>query len=146
MCLSPLMCLTFYVPFNAPVQRSIMIQEYSKFLKCNKNDNKVVHKHWFFKVGLRFDHNSIVDLEPGSFQDLPNLETLILTKNGISRLKRGAIRNLPSLQKIKLNENLIQELEEKSFADLLSLKELYLQHNLIDNIDERAFVRVPSLR
>ena len=85
-------------------------------------------------------------MEPGALQDLPKLETLILTKNGISRINRGTIKNLPSLQKVKLNDNLIQELEEKSFSDLLSLKELHLQHNFIDTINDRAFVRVPSLR
>ena len=52
-------------------------------------------------------------MEPGALQDLPKLETLILTKNGISRINRGTIKNLPSLQKVKLNDNLIQELEEK---------------------------------
>ena len=100
----------------------------------------------YFQIGLRFDHNSIVEIESGAFQNLPKLETLILTKNGISQISRNTFKQLPSLHKIKLNDNLIKRLDEKSFSDLLSLKDLHLQHNLIDSIDDTAFVRVPSLR
>ena len=79
---------------------------------------------------------SIKELQAEAFQDLWNLETLILTKNGIPKIKSDTFRNLPSLEKLKLDDNLIERLERRSFADLFALKELHLEQNIIKTASE----------
>ena len=45
-------------------------------------------------VGIRLDHNSIVEVRSGSFHGLRNLETIIMNKNGIRNIKSGTIAGL----------------------------------------------------
>jgi Leucine-rich repeat (LRR) protein len=68
-----------------------------KYLDLSGNHLPIVKKGSFRNlpslVGLRLDYNSIIEMEEESFTDLLSLETLILTKNGISVVRRGTFRS-----------------------------------------------------
>ena len=62
-------------------------------------------------LALHLDHNSIIKIEPDSFQQLWDLEKIFLTKNGLSSIRTETFKDLPSLEKLFLDDNLIKELE-----------------------------------
>ncbi|XP_053679721.1 protein artichoke [Anopheles nili] len=111
-------------------------------------------------------------LEGGLFNDLPKLQLINLSENGISWVHLRAFVGLPALktlqlsgnkitdagmvgravkdihglQVLRLDRNMISKLTEGSFVDLPSLKELHLNDNGITEIFHGAFHRTPNLK
>uniref|UniRef100_A0A182JC55 Uncharacterized protein n=1 Tax=Anopheles atroparvus TaxID=41427 RepID=A0A182JC55_ANOAO len=115
---------------------------------------------------------SLSRLEGGLFNDLPKLNLINLSENGISWVHLRTFVGLPSLKTLQLSgnkitdagmigravkdihnlkvlrmdRNMISKLNEASFVDLPSLNELYLNDNGITEIFHGAFHQTPSLK
>ncbi|XP_062563877.1 protein artichoke isoform X2 [Armigeres subalbatus] len=115
---------------------------------------------------------TLTRLEGGLFNDLPKLNMINLSENGIdwvhlrafvglpslkilqlsgnkmtdAGMIGRAVKDIPNLTGLKLDRNAISKLNEGSFVDLPALKELYLNDNTITEIFHGAFHRTPSLK
>ena len=75
--------------------------------------------------------NSIEQLEPYSFFDLPGLVILDLQYNKIQRLAERSFSKLDILEELNLSNNLLRVLNKNAFVDLKNLKTLSVSNNQI---------------
>ncbi|XP_023663422.2 peroxidasin isoform X1 [Paramormyrops kingsleyae] len=94
-------------------------------------------------LDLRF--NKIKEIQPGSFRQLKNLNTLLLNNNQIRRIPRGAFEDLENLKYLYLYKNEIQSIDRQAFKGLVSLEQLYLHFNNIETLEPQAFTHLPKL-
>ncbi|XP_077991222.1 peroxidasin homolog [Glandiceps talaboti] len=94
-------------------------------------------------LDLRF--NRIEDVPPGSFQYLPDLNTLLLNNNNIKRIANGAFQGLDNLKYLYLYKNEIEEIESDAFNGLESLEQLYLYFNNLQHLEPDTFSDLPSM-
>ena len=80
------------------------------------------------------------------YPDLINLETIILSNNGIQNIDAQTFQNLPNLQAIFLDHNQIQNIDPQLFQSIPNLQAIFLDHNQIQNIDAQTFQNLPNLR
>ncbi|KAM9316417.1 peroxidasin homolog [Gastrophryne carolinensis] len=94
-------------------------------------------------LDLRF--NRIKDIQPGSFKNLKNLNTLLLNNNQIKRIPNGAFQDLENLKYLYLYKNEIQSIDKQAFKGLASLEQLYLHFNHIETLEPESFYQLPKL-
>ena len=82
-------------------------------------------------TALDFSNMNIYEIDVGAFQDLnlPALEDIILTYNGINNLLPGTFNGLDQLQTINLSYNALTYLDPAVFNDLEQLTGIDLEGN-----------------
>ncbi|RZC38495.1 LRR 8 domain containing protein [Asbolus verrucosus] len=80
----------------------------------------------------------IPKLEANSVSNLPKVQNLSMTNNGIREIQRGTFKNLPNLRVLNLSHNAIEEVSNGVFNNL-SVEELYLDYNKISRIGYKGF-------
>ncbi|XP_050081330.1 protein artichoke [Anopheles maculipalpis] len=97
---------------------------------------------------INLSENGISWVHLRTFVGLPSLKTLQLSANKITDagMIGRAVKDIHNLQVLRMDRNMISKLSEGSFVDLPSLKELYLNDNGITEIFHGAFHRTPSLK
>lgn len=88
-------------------------------------------------LDLRF--NRITEIHSGAFEDLPNLNTLLLNNNHVTSIHNGAFRGLKNLRFLYLYKNRIREIGSKVFQGLYRLEQLYLHYNGIEKLAPGVF-------
>ncbi|XP_015127264.1 peroxidasin homolog [Diachasma alloeum] len=94
-------------------------------------------------LDLRF--NDIVDIPPGTFHGLKNLDTILLNDNKVRHLKANAFVGLSNLTILYLYKNRITSVAVGAFAHLPNLRQLYLHENRLTEIEPRTFSDLPKL-
>ncbi|XP_059199070.1 toll-like receptor 3 isoform X2 [Centropristis striata] len=95
--------------------------------------------------------NDMVNIDEGSFQWLPRLQTLNLTNNKIKHLTKATFQGLKNLKKLHLTKALVKsktipKIDDFSFQPLSSLESLMLQETAVSEITEHTFTGLTSLR
>lgn len=98
-------------------------------------------------ITLDLSHNRIVQLDTGSFEGLPRLETLRLAHNQLSNIHPGAFTNSSGilLRHLDLSSNQLRVLEQHYFQELQGLEELLLFNNRIVQVESRALAGLRNL-
>jgi Leucine-rich repeat (LRR) protein len=89
---------------------------------------------------LSIHHQLIESVERSDFDDLTQLETLLLSGNQIESLPEDVFWDLPNLKLLSFSRNKIKKLPENIFKNLKKLKEIYLYNNKIDHLPKNLFV------
>ena len=89
---------------------------------------------------------NISTLKTSCFQNLPNVETIVLSSLGIASIETGAFRNLTALQSINLHKNVISVIAPRAFYDLPVATSIYLTSNLLSVALVGIARNVPNLR
>ncbi|XP_066158868.1 protein toll-like isoform X2 [Euwallacea fornicatus] len=79
------------------------------------------------------------------FDDVPNLEKLVLMDNSINLIPEGCFRNLSSLSRLYIQNNKITSLNRTTFKGLKSLKTLNLDNNRIEKVASDSFSELKVL-
>ncbi|KAM9362769.1 toll-like receptor 3 [Symphorus nematophorus] len=102
---------------------------------------------------LDLSGNSMGKIEPGSFQLLSRLETLILTENNIKHLTKDTFQGLKTLKKLLMTKALVKSrssalpiIDDFSFQPLSTLESLILQKTAVWNLTEHTFTGLTSLQ
>ncbi|CAN8002026.1 unnamed protein product, partial [Ixodes hexagonus] len=94
---------------------------------------------------LDLRYNNIREVPARIFEDLKQLDTLLLNNNQIRLIESHAFEGLRNLKHLYLFKNRIKYLDEKTFEGLQGLEQLYLQDNLLEEIGEPPFLGLLSL-
>ncbi|OTF72621.1 leucine-rich transmembrane protein, partial [Euroglyphus maynei] len=81
---------------------------------------------------------SRIEIQTNTFDNLPRLEKIVMTKNNIPRLPR-MFRNVPSLREIYFEDNNISTFERGVFESLKNLNYLTLDNNKIHTLSSYYF-------
>ncbi|CAG0919297.1 unnamed protein product [Notodromas monacha] len=77
---------------------------------------------------------------------LPNLHTLVLSRNELTHIARAAFEHMPSVMHLDLRDNNIETLENGAFSALHRLEYLNVSHNKIQEIPQECFAKLGELR
>ncbi|XP_076758907.1 uncharacterized protein LOC143428110 [Xylocopa sonorina] len=77
-------------------------------------------------------HCNIMDIEPGAFQHLNNLQQLTLNNNRLTTVKESWFKGLDYLTFLDLNYNSIESIEDGVFKNLPSLVDMRLSGNRLE--------------
>ncbi|KAG8235636.1 hypothetical protein J437_LFUL015669 [Ladona fulva] len=120
--------------------------------QLDHNEIKGVTKGWLYGLSsltqLSLSHNRITFIEPGAWEECPELSELELNGNAVSWTiedMNGAFIGLSQLASFSLASNQIKSINKKAFLGLGNLKELDLRNNSITSIQENAFAGMGSL-
>lgn len=80
------------------------------------------------------------------FPDLINRNQIYIVREGITDIEPGTFDNLPELTYIYIKHNFISNIKASTFANLLNLQEINLSENQISEIELGAFQNLPNLR
>uniref|UniRef100_V9GWR0 Peroxidasin n=1 Tax=Lumbricus terrestris TaxID=6398 RepID=V9GWR0_LUMTE len=94
-------------------------------------------------LDLRF--NRILEIPPGTFRNLRNLNTLLLNNNQLTKLENGAFEGLSKLRYLYLYKNQISEIESQVFHGLGDLEQLYVHFNELEILQPGTFNGLPLL-
>ncbi|KAL7886132.1 hypothetical protein AOLI_G00064270 [Acnodon oligacanthus] len=95
---------------------------------------------------VNLGYNSIVAVGPTDFENLRQLEMLMLHGNDINSVASGSFYHLRYLQILKLSYNKLKSIDPGTFDGLTSLVRLHLDHNLISFIEPFSFNGLTSLK
>ncbi|KAL3249344.1 hypothetical protein MRX96_056063 [Rhipicephalus microplus] len=95
-------------------------------------------------LDLRF--NQIQRLPANAFQDLPNLDTLMLDSNQLQIVENQAFEKLRNLRHLFLSKNRIRHIEDDAFSGLQQLEQLHLNDNHIRTVQKGALQNLRQLR
>lgn len=88
----------------------------------------------------------IIDIEPGAFQRLSNLQQLSLNNNHLTTVKESWFKGLNYLTYLDLNYNNIESIEDGVFLNLPSLVELRLSGNRLECLNLVAMSQLKDLK
>uniref|UniRef100_A0A224YXI4 Peroxidase n=1 Tax=Rhipicephalus zambeziensis TaxID=60191 RepID=A0A224YXI4_9ACAR len=95
---------------------------------------------------LMLDNNQLQIIENQAFEKLRNLRHLFLSKNRIRSIEDDAFSGLHQLEQLSLQENELGEIAEAPFRILLSLERLHLNDNHIRTVQKGALQNLRQLR
>ena len=98
---------------------------------------------------MSLDHNSIQNIEPGSFSGLNNLKNLSICSNWIMDLKAEMWKGLENLQELTLCTNLFgpeTQIHNGAFDNLPTLEILHLGNHGLESLNAEMFTGLNSLR
>nr|XP_050851752.1 uncharacterized protein LOC127064573 isoform X1 [Vespula vulgaris] len=84
-------------------------------------------------------------LEPQTFDEMPALTKLNLSKNRLTSLPNGLFKLLTSLRELDLSENLVETLDANMFRGAISLMKINLSGNPLVTLQVTPFLLTPSL-
>ncbi|XP_075729831.1 peroxidasin isoform X2 [Rhipicephalus microplus] len=95
-------------------------------------------------LDLRF--NQIQRIPANAFQDLPNLDTLMLDSNQLQIVENQAFEKLRNLRHLFLSKNRIRRIEDDAFSGLQQLEQLHLNDNQVRTVQKGALQNLRQLR
>lgn len=95
---------------------------------------------------LSCSHCGIIDIEPGSFHHLDNLQHLSLDNNRLTTVRESWFRGLDSLTYLDLNYNNIETIEDGVFGNLPNLVDMRLSGNRLECINLAALGQLRELK
>lgn len=95
---------------------------------------------------LACSHCGLVDIEPGAFRHLVNLEQLSLDNNRLTTVRADWFEGLRYLTYLDLNYNDIRSIEDGVFEKLDSLVDLRLSGNLLECLNLRDMSSLKELK
>ncbi|XP_044258899.1 phospholipase A2 inhibitor-like [Tribolium madens] len=90
--------------------------------------------------------DSIREIQPGAFQNLPKLKHIIIQYNEISKIPAGIFNNFPNLTYLELGDNGISYIDPHAFDNLTRLTSINLDNNKLSKIDSHWFENKPALK
>ena len=90
---------------------------------------------------LSLSSNQIIQIQPGLFYSLVNLETLWLQNNKLTLLDSKLFMNLKRLTWLGLWSNQITQIELGTFDSLVNLEKLDLQNNKLTKVDNKSLFK-----
>jgi len=115
----------------------------------NKNITKIPSKIFdkgfknLKKLDLR--GNQITKIDENAFEDLKELETLILSFNQVNTISQGELKGLKNLKYLLLDNNNIKTIKDGTFKNCERLIELHLQYNEIPEITKKTLIGLKNL-
>ncbi|XP_012537655.1 extracellular matrix protein 2 [Monomorium pharaonis] len=120
------------------------------------NDNPALQVLPVFKTyNLKYNTFSITRFEcancgldsikPGTFDEMPALARLKLSKNRLTSLPDGFLDNLSSLRELDLSDNIIATIQPNMFRGGINLAKLYLARNPLRTLQVTPFLDLPGL-
>ena len=94
---------------------------------------------------LILEHNNFVSLSEGIFDNLINLKRLYLNNNNIGSLPHNIFDNLVNLESLHLSSNYISSLPKGFFDNLVNLEVLLLDNNKLTSLPEGIFDKLVNL-
>ncbi|CAL7937555.1 unnamed protein product [Xylocopa violacea] len=91
-------------------------------------------------------HCNTMDIEPGAFQHLNNLQQLTLTNNRLTTVRESWFKGLDSLTFLDLNYNSIESIEYGVFKNLPSLVDLRLSGNRLECLNIEDMYHLKELK
>lgn len=95
---------------------------------------------------LGCSHCGVVDIEPGAFQRLSNLQQLSLDNNRLITVRETWFRGLDSLTYLDLNYNNVEYIEDGVYKNLPSLVDLRLSGNRLECLNLEAMSHLKDLK
>ena len=96
-------------------------------------------------IGIELTRNVISRLDRTIFQDLANIERLVLNQNSIRSLEDITFLHLTTLQRVELDYNEITRIHDIQFNQLRQLQVVHLEHNSLTSLPNTAFEECNSL-
>lgn len=84
-------------------------------------------------------------LKAGTFDEMPALTRLKLSKNRLTGLPDGFLDNLSSLRELDLSDNIISTIQPKMFRGAINLSKLNLARNPLRTLQVTPFLDLPGL-
>lgn len=94
---------------------------------------------------IQIINQTIPELREGAVQNLTNLVDLILDDNSIENIQPAAFFNLPKLKLLRLKNNKLKVLREGVLNHLRGVTEVNFMNNSIEVIEQHAFDNMTSL-
>lgn len=94
---------------------------------------------------LKLGNMKIVAVEPGAFQNLPNLIVLDLHKNFLEEVRDGVF-NVLNVTEIYLQGNRIAKIAANAFDNMQYLEILNLDNNRLKNVESDWFFNTPNVQ
>ncbi|XP_068124014.1 SLIT and NTRK-like protein 6 [Hyperolius riggenbachi] len=94
-------------------------------------------------ISLHLGFNSIVEIEPGAFNELHMLKKLHINHNSLEILRENTFLGLENLEFLQADNNFITTIDANTFSKLNRLKVLILNDNAIDFLPTNIFRFVP---
>uniref|UniRef100_A0A4W4FGX6 LRRNT domain-containing protein n=1 Tax=Electrophorus electricus TaxID=8005 RepID=A0A4W4FGX6_ELEEL len=98
-----------------------------------------------FTSYLDLSMNSISEIEPNAFHNLPFLTELRLDANLITEVPAQVFSGMRSLRHLWLDDNALTEIPASALSDLSSLQAMTLALNRITHISDYAFRNLTNL-
>ena len=95
---------------------------------------------------LGCSHCGVVDIEPGAFQRLSNLQQLSLDNNRLTAVRESWFRGLDYLTYLDLNYNNVEYIEDGVYKNLPSLVDLRLSGNRLECLNLEAMSHLKDLK
>ena len=96
-------------------------------------------------IGIELTRNVISRLDHTIFQDLANIQKLVLNQNSIRSLEDITFLHLTTIQRIELDYNEITRIHDKQFNQLRQLQVFRIEHNSLDSLPNTAFEECNNL-
>ncbi|CAG9762828.1 unnamed protein product [Ceutorhynchus assimilis] len=129
-------------------QRKVTIKDVSG-CSYNKTINECAERTIFEQIKVKelyFKQQNLSTLGKDSVKNLIHLKTLVFWGNSIDNILPGAFRNLPNLKNLQLSHDNLKEIPKNIFNKLASLESLKLHNNQINIIETQAFANLTSLK
>ncbi|XP_044003406.1 leucine-rich repeat-containing protein 15-like [Aphidius gifuensis] len=94
---------------------------------------------------LDLSYNRLDYLEPGTFNNLLNLQTLALDVNNLRALSSDIFNGIEKLTSLSLSQNKLNFIQPGTFNNLSNLKCLYIYKNRLTSLPKDIFVGLKNL-
>lgn len=130
--------------FSKPVFETDFLKNVTKLRSLYLNSNQITSINWTFEHVPDLEHldvsrNQIENLTDGTFKDLKNLNVLHLWGNQIQSLRRKVFTGLENLNLVELYSNQVTNLPEDTFYDLVNVENIGLRANKIEHVHGKTF-------